>query len=382
MTDLENNKIKEESLEGQDLSFALASGAKTSNMPVRRQLAIVALLLIGVFGFGASALWLGGDGGGNDNQAASLSESVVSGEDKTDTERISFDDLELLAQGAIVIDVSSGRVLYQKAPDESLPLASITKLMTALVASEVVEDGAVISVTTSALNQSGDSGLGEGEQFSYKNLSDLMLLISSNDGAYALSAYVGGSLDQNSPEVAFVKAMNVRAKELGLSQTSFRNPTGLDISPTEAGAYGSARDVAKLMEYILKNSPELLEVTTYIDTAVYNEAGIFHQADNTNYVVDAIPHTIASKTGYTTLAGGNLVVAFDAGLNRPVIAVVLGSTHQGRFSDILKLVEAAKTEILNKEVKAKDNLRMGNQSSLYQWVLGALINRSIDQLNS
>jgi len=383
MTDLENHEIKEEeSLEGQGLSFVPASGVKTSNMPVRRQLAIVALLLVGVFGFGASALWLSGEGGSSDDQTASISESVVSGGDKTDTERISFADLELSAQGAIVIDVSSGRVLYQKAPDESLPLASITKLMTALVASEVVEEGAVVSVTAAALNQSGDSGLGEGEKFSYKSLSDLVLLTSSNDGAYALSAYVGGVLDQNAPEVAFVKAMNVRAKELGLTQTSFRNPTGLDISPTEAGAYGSARDVAKLMEYILENTPELLEATTYIDTTIYSEAGTLHQADNTNYIVDAIPHTIASKTGYTTLSGGNLVVAFDAGLNRPVIAVVLGSTHQGRFSDILKLVEAAKTEILNKEVKAKDDLRMGDKSSLYQWVLGVLINRPIDQLNS
>ena len=350
MTDIENNKINDENpTEGESLSFVPASVAQTSNMPVRRQLAIVTLLLVGIFGFGASALWLGGDNDNNGVMTASLVQSEKTGGNDADIERISFDDLEVLAQSAIVIDIQTNEVLYQKSPDESLPLASITKLMTALVASEVVESGAVVPVTAKALDQAGDSGLQIGERFSYKSLSDLVLLTSSNDGAYALSAYVGATLDTNSPETAFVKAMNVRAKELGLSQTEFRNPTGLDISETEAGAYGSARDVAELMRYILENSPELLEATTYIDTTVYSEDGALHKADNTNYVVDAIPNTIASKTGYTTLSGGNLVVAFNVGLNHPVIAVVLGSTHQGRFSDILKLVEATQGEIINEE---------------------------------
>jgi len=350
MTDIENNKSNDENPNvGDDLSFVPASLTQTSNMPVRRQLAIVALLLVGIFGFGASALWLSGDNDNGVGMTASLVQSEKTGGNGAGIERISFDDLEILAQSAIVIDIQTNEVLYQKSPDESLPLASITKLMTALVASEIVESDAVVSVTAKALDQAGDSGLQAGERFSYKSLSDLVLLTSSNDGAYALSAYVGASLDSNSPETAFVKAMNVRAKELGLSQTSFRNPTGLDISETEAGAYGSARDVAELMKYILENSPELLEATTYIDTAVYSEAGTLHKADNTNYVVDAIPNTIASKTGYTTLSGGNLVVAFNVGLNHPVIAVVLGSTHQGRFSDVLKLVEATKREIISEE---------------------------------
>lgn len=347
MTDLENNEIKEENRQESDgSSFVSSNVMNSSNMPVRRQLAIVALLLVGIFGFGTGALWLGDNDNANKEQT-SLPKSVVLDQDANDQDRITFDDLELLAKSAIVIDMNIDRVLYQKSPDEPLPLASITKLMTALVAHEVVADGAVVSVTGEALLQSGDSGLQDGEKFSYKNLSDLVLLTSSNDGAYALSAYVGGVLDQNSPEVAFVKAMNVRAKELGLKETSFRNPTGLDISETEAGAYGSARDVAELMRHILENSPELLEATTYAETAVYSEEGTLHVADNTNYVVNAIPHTIASKTGYTTLSGGNLVVAFDVGLNRPVIAVVLGSTHQGRFADMLKLVEAARSEVSN-----------------------------------
>lgn len=176
-----------------------------------------------------------------------------------------------------------------------------------------------------------------------------MLLVSSNDGAYALGAFAGGALNANNPENAFVEAMNVRAKELGLKQTYFRNPTGLDLTETEAGAYGSARDVATLLEYILEKEPQLLEMTTEAEAVFLNESGQAHEASNTNYVVEVIPNAIASKTGYTTLSGGNLAVAYNVGLNHPVIAVVLGSTHQGRFSDILKLVEASRNEIINNQ---------------------------------
>lgn len=345
MTDSEKNENNEStSPQGEGVSFIPASAVKNSNMPVRRQLAIVGLLLAGIFGFGASAVWLQ-ERGDDSIVPNSVVQTVPESDIKTSDEKITFDSLEILAQGAIVVDLNTDKILYQKSAGEPLPLASITKLMTALVASEVIEDGAIVSISQSAIDQAGESGLKVGEQFSYQSLSDLVLLTSSNDGAYALSAYVGGSFDPDSPDEAFVKAMNVRAKELGLSQTSFRNPTGLDISITEAGAYGSARDVATLLEYIIETSPALLESTTYTGANIYSTGGALHIADNTNYVVDAIPHAIASKTGYTTLAGGNLVVAFEVGLNRPVIVVVLGSTHQGRFSDMLKLVEATRSEI-------------------------------------
>lgn len=318
--------------------------APRSRLPVTRQLAILALLLVGIFSAGGASWWIGGGREGGAETAA-VGGGVASTPAASPSDEADFSDLKIQARSAIVIDLQDGTVLYEKDADESWPLASITKLMTALVASEIVKDGAVIPITDAAVSQAEDGGVAAGERFSYKNLSDLTLLRSSNDGAYALSAALGRALDEDAPDVAFVKAMNVRAKELGLTSTYFRNPTGLDISETEAGAYGTARDVARLLGYIVENRPELLEATTVAKDVFYDESGAAHQASNTNQAAEAIPALIASKTGYTTLAGGNLAVAFDVGVNHPVVAVVLGSTHQGRFSDTLGLVRAARREL-------------------------------------
>ncbi len=318
-----------------------------SNMPVVRQLVVVSFILLGVFSIGATSVILSKiekQSGDNPNIAAS-SAAIKEGEEKSSGDP--FADLKVNAKSAIVIDLQTDRVLYQKEPDLKWPLASITKLMTALVAREIVEEGSSVQITKEAIGQAGESGFTEGERFSYRNLSDMMLLTSSNDGAYALAAAAGSALNNENPADAFVRAMNVRAKEIGLTKTYFRNPTGLDITEDEAGAYGTAREVAVLMEYLLENYPEILEETNKKTSTVNNTAGDRYETENTNRMIDAIATSLGSKTGYTTLAGGNLVVAFDAGINRPVVVVVLGSSHQGRFSDVLRLVEASRQYLGN-----------------------------------
>jgi D-alanyl-D-alanine carboxypeptidase len=132
--------------------------------------------------------------------------------------------------------------------------------------------------------------------------------------------------------------MNLKAKDLGLTKTHFRNSTGLDLSQTEAGAYGTAMDMALLMEHVITRTPDAIARTT-VDTArIKNKQGAYHSAENTNEIVGNIDGLIASKTGSTELAGGNLVIAFDAGLDHPIIVSVLGSTYSGRFDDTLTLV--------------------------------------------
>jgi len=210
--------------------------------------------------------------------------------------------------------------------------------MTALVAHELLEEQSDVTISDQAIHQIGDSGLLLGETFDRVTLSDLVLMSSSNDGAYAIAAAAGGLLQEEDTANAFVHAMNIRAEELNLHDTYFRNPTGLDISETEGGGYGSAKDIAFLMEYIVVHQPDLLASTQEDQTRVYSQDGIYHDAVNTNYYIDEIPGIIGSKTGYTDLAGGNLVVAFDAGLNRPIIISVLGSTRQERFTDVMTLL--------------------------------------------
>lgn len=246
----------------------------------------------------------------------------------------------LSASAAYVWDVRAQRALYQKNADEVLPLASITKLMTALVAYELVTENTEVAVPLSGIRQAGNSGLAAGETLDAESLSQLALISSSNDAAYSLAASVGNLLGGAEPISQFVAGMNIRAEELGLATMSFKNTTGLDLSPSEPGAVGSARDVTFLMEHIINNHPEIISATRIDNTRIYNREGAYHEAANTNPLVNDIPNLLGSKTGYTDLAGGNLTVAFDAGLNRPIIVTVLGSTRNERFTDVTTLIEA------------------------------------------
>ena len=305
--------------------------------PVLWQLSILGLILVLLFG---SLLWPNSK---QNNQMASPIESKPVSLDIIQPNRDhKLDNIKIKAQAAYVYDAKTKEVLFAKNADEPLPLASITKLMTALLSYELVEDNQNVSISDTAIKQEGDNGLLFGEEFSVKNLRSYALIVSSNDAAYALSASVGSLLGDRNPTAQFVEAMNIRAKELGLNSLEFLNPTGLDISETKPGAVGSAKDVSLLMEYILKNYPELLSPTQQADTLVYNKDGQYHEAVNTNRSVDQIPNLLASKTGYTDLAGGNLTVAFNVGLDHPIIITVLGSTYNDRFSDVLTLVQAVR----------------------------------------
>ena len=257
-----------------------------------------------------------------------------------------FGDVSVEARAAYVWDVKEQRMLYSKNADETLPLASLAKLMTALVAYELLGNESAVSINMDAVSQEGDSGFGVGELFTSQNLLDLTLVNSSNDGAYALAAAAGASIaTRGSGTVTFVEAMNIRADELNLTSTMFQNPTGLDMSGSTPGAVGSARDMAFLMEHLVTTYPETLEQTRESEMRIENSQGLLHDAENTNRIAGSIAGLLGSKTGYTNLAGGNLVIAFDAGLNHPIVISVLGSSREGRFTDVEKLVEAVRAEI-------------------------------------
>ena len=134
--------------------------------------------------------------------------------------------------------------------------------------------------------------------------------------------------------------MNDFAKEIGLSNTHFINESGLDVSKGVSGGYGTAEDVAKLFSYAVDNHIEIFDVTKEKNQAFTSENNIVHQGTNTNKIIESIPGLIASKTGLSDLAGGNLVIEFTPIPDHPVIIVVMGSTTQGRFDDMLTLVRA------------------------------------------
>ena len=259
------------------------------------------------------------------------------------THTTAFKKINLIGKSAFVYDVSTAKVLFKKNEFAQLPLASITKLMTALLATELVQRDSHITIRKEFLQEEGDSGLLSGESWRLKDLLDFSLMVSSNDGARSIASVVGAlNLKSNDYDLGrkdFIAKMNERAKELGLKETYFINESGLDENGL-SGGYGSAIDVAKLMEYILTNRPEILEATKYQSVNI-NSLTKSHLAINTNIDINQIPGLMASKTGYTDLAGGNLIVTFDASIGRPIIVVVLGSSEEGRFADVDTLVKAS-----------------------------------------
>lgn len=312
-----------------------------AHIPVLRQLGIAMFLLAFVFStsYAGTLFALMAP----QEETAEVAVSAKLADSTTATSYVNpFDDVKVTARSAFVWDVQAQRALFTKNADEPLPLASIAKLMTALVAYELLDDESLVNISIDAIRIDGDSGLKSGENFSLKDLTDMVLVASSNDGAAALGEAAGRTVGSSDPDAVFVHAMNLRASELGLTNTRFKNATGLDISATEAGAYSSARDVAFLLEYIISKYPNVTSLTTEKSTRVFNGAGEYHEVENTNAIVSQIDGLLASKTGYTELAGGNLTIAFEAGLNRPIIVVVLGSTFNDRFSDVLTLSKRAR----------------------------------------
>ena len=251
-----------------------------------------------------------------------------------------FDGLEIAARAAYVFDARTERILYEKESELQFPLASLAKVMSALVARDIAPD-AVVIISGEALAAEGDSGLLKNERWRLSDLTDFTLMTSSNDGARALASVGTLSADEDR-ELAptFIDRMNEKARALGMAQTFFLNETGLDEGSGLSGAYGSAKDVATLFTHIVRTKPDLLRATTQ-ERLKISSFDAAHTATNTNSIARHIPGLIASKTGLTDLAGGNLAIAFEAGPLRPIIIVVLGSTEEGRFEDVSALVAAA-----------------------------------------
>jgi D-alanyl-D-alanine carboxypeptidase (penicillin-binding protein 5/6) len=247
-----------------------------------------------------------------------------------------FDDINLTAKSAIVVDINSGDVLYSKNPDIPLPLASINKVMTALVAYLESDPNQRVVIDHWALMKDGEDFFVPGENFNLKELVDFMLVKSSNDGAAAIAS----AINVSNGDTLFVQKMNQTANEIGMKNTFFLNETGLDQDPTTAGSFGTSRDIATLFEFVLKNYPDILKPTKELNVTAVSNIGIAHNATNTNIAIPEIDNLIASKTGFTDLAGGNLAVIVDPALNRPVAIVVLGSTFDGRFDDVIKLSDS------------------------------------------
>ncbi len=196
------------------------------------------------------------------------------------------------AAKACILVAGDGTVLYEKNADERLPMASTTKLMTALVCLEHADPNEAVGVKPSHCLVEGSSmGLRAGLRYTVHDLLLGLLLASGNDAALALADHVAGS------EAAFVRLMNRRAGELGLSRTHFANPQGLDA----AGHYSSARDLAGLMLACMERA-DFRSLTALPSAEVNGELLLNH-----NRLLSSCPGCVGGKTGYTGKAGRCLV---------------------------------------------------------------------------
>jgi len=246
-----------------------------------------------------------------------------------------FSEINISAKAAYVYDARTKEVLFAKNENIRLPLASLTKIMSALVARDISPSYGNIVISEDAIKTEGDSGLYPDENWSLNNLLDFSLITSSNDAT--------------SEEIIndFVMKMNRKASELGLKNTYFWNETGLDESDIKGGAYGTAKDMNILLEHILMYYLEIFEATRETSATLESLDNHQHIAKNTNIITAEIPGLLASKTGFTETAGGNLIVAFDPEIGRPIIISILGSTEQGRFEDMRTLIKASMEYINN-----------------------------------
>lgn len=255
---------------------------------------------------------------------------------------ISFPDVELEARAAVVYDINNHKVLFAQNANAVLPLASLTKLMTVLVTAEQISTKTIVSVPNLGPNNNQNiSNLITGEKWRLKDLIDFTLVSSSNEGARALALVA--MINNQNPEIDFIKAMNSRKQTLGLNDLRFYNETGLDESSNLAGAYGSALSISKLSAYLATKHFNLIIATQNSLIRPKSTDQTVHPALNTNSALADLPGLLSSKTGYTLLAGGNLAIVFQAGLNRPIAVTVLGSSFDGRFNDTKKLVAATLT---------------------------------------
>ena len=241
--------------------------------------------------------------------------------------------LSLTCRAAVLVEPESGRVLYEKNPDERVPIASITKLMTLLLTFEAIHGGkltldTLVPVSEHAYHMGGSQiWLEPGEQFTLDEMLRAICVSSANDAAVAVAELVGGS------EPVFVEQMNARAAELGMTNTSFRNACGLDTEEH----LSTARDVATLSCYILNTCPELLHYTGIWTDSLRNGQT---QLVNTNKLLKRYSGITGLKTGTTSGAG----VCISASATRDgltLIAVILGSPSSAdRFNAATTLLDS------------------------------------------
>ena len=256
--------------------------------------------------------------------------------------KIEMADLYLNSATALAWDYKNNFFYFSKNIDTPRPIASLTKLVSAAVVMDTVSLSDNVTVSKEAIQNEGSQGdLHEGEILTVHDLLAAALIESSNDAAYALAEYVGGKLPTHpesptTPVRAFVRAMNQKFNDLGLVQTNFTDPTGLE----DKKSFSTAHDLANFIKYLRQNSNyqeiwNLMELKTYSAKSLNGIAN--HEFKTTNPFFGEFNNIIGGKTGFTNTALGNMMLVLKNDNDLETIYLVLGS--EDRFGDTKKLAD-------------------------------------------
>ncbi len=240
------------------------------------------------------------------------------------------------AHASVIMDAESGKILYTRNADNRRQIASLTKLFTALIVVERISDlDTPVTIDAEAVYTEGTrigcprSGYCPGvrfmvgEQLTVRDLLKAALMNSANDAAIALGKHIGGT------QAGFAQIMNERARELGLTDSLFCTPSGLEIDGEENRCYSSARDIATIASAALQHDI-LWEIMKIEETEITSLDGtLVHKVFNTDQLIGSMPNLVGTKTGFTPLAGYSLLaVATDPSGEHKVIAVVLNDPYR------------------------------------------------------
>lgn len=232
---------------------------------------------------------------------------------------------KIQGHAAVLINADTGEILYEKKLNKKLPIASLTKIMTAIVALEHKELESKIYVTRDAAEIGENTmGIDNGEVYTLHELMYGLILHSGNDAAYAIAEGVAGDSD------VFVEWMNIKAAEIGLYDTVFADPSGLDDKNVSTAA-----DLAKLTKYAMQN-PDFREVVGTIEIELFGDEHKYLYLYNQTNLLSSYPGVAGVKTGYTEAAGLCLVTyAQNNGVE--VIGVILNSSD--RKGDMILMLD-------------------------------------------
>lgn len=233
------------------------------------------------------------------------------------------------ARAGLVADLKTNTILYEKNSLAQLPIASLTKLMTALIILTENDLNEVVTITRESTQVGGASiYLRENQQITIKNLLKGMLIQSGNDAATALAIHNAGTVSE------FVKKMNQKAKKLNLQNTSFANPTGFD----DPNNYSTAQDLYSLAKTVY-SFPVVQEIASIQETRIFSiNNTLNHNLVNTNLILNNYLNISGLKTGTTSLAGGCFIGITNT--THPQITIILGSPN--RFLDTKTMLDWAK----------------------------------------